>query len=117
HMHLYSNDTSTTEIYPLSLHDALPICSRAFWAYGSGGNSKAIEILLFRGKAWLARRQRWSRELGLPVFEPANHSIRPLPYPRRRSGATAGPASGVQGQAQRDDQQGGRHRQVDQPPG
>src|ERR1039457_5654974 len=27
---VFSNDTATTEIYPLSLHDALPICMRDF---------------------------------------------------------------------------------------
>ena len=26
----FFNDTATTEIYTLSLHDALPICSRVF---------------------------------------------------------------------------------------
>src|ERR1043166_6343767 len=28
----FFNDTATTEIYTLSLHDALPICSRSSWA-------------------------------------------------------------------------------------
>src|SRR2546426_6330427 len=31
----FFNDTATTEIYTLSLHDALPICSRAWKAVGT----------------------------------------------------------------------------------
>src|SRR2546430_9077562 len=30
----FFNDTATTEIYTLSLHDALPICSEALTAFG-----------------------------------------------------------------------------------
>src|SRR3990167_5637432 len=30
-LRLFFNDTATTEIYTLSLHDALPIYPRAFW--------------------------------------------------------------------------------------
>src|ERR1039457_3309366 len=29
----FFNDTATTEIYTLSLHDALPICKVSFWSY------------------------------------------------------------------------------------
>src|SRR2546427_10031677 len=29
----FFNDTATTEIYTLSLHDALPICCRAGWCF------------------------------------------------------------------------------------
>src|SRR2546422_8702102 len=32
----FFNDTATTEIYTLSLHDALPILTRDFAAYSSG---------------------------------------------------------------------------------
>src|SRR5258708_36416692 len=31
HKFFFFNDTATTEIYTLSLHDALPICSRLDW--------------------------------------------------------------------------------------
>src|SRR6266436_9580161 len=41
----FFNDTATTEIYTLSLHDALPICT-APWRCNSG---------------YLRRRQRWHR--------------------------------------------------------
>src|SRR2546427_11479426 len=39
----FFNDTATTEIYTLSLHDALPICSRASRARSrcSGGGPRA----------------------------------------------------------------------------
>src|SRR5216683_7875017 len=37
----FFNDTATTEIYTLSLHDALPIsCSLAHWAMACGANSR-----------------------------------------------------------------------------
>src|SRR5437667_11633882 len=32
----FFNDTATTEIYTLSLHDALPICLRYFFAFSAG---------------------------------------------------------------------------------
>src|ERR1041385_9270976 len=40
---LFFNDTATTEIYTLSLHDALPIS-----AWGSGRNPKALVSLRLR---------------------------------------------------------------------
>src|SRR2546422_2986907 len=36
----FFNDTATTEIYTLSLHDALPICPR--WAAVAGVNSRRL---------------------------------------------------------------------------
>ena len=35
-MRFFFNDTATTEIYTLSLHDALPICNHRRWIYRSG---------------------------------------------------------------------------------
>src|SRR3712207_7517857 len=35
----FFNDTATTEIYTLSLHDALPICIRRRWPTGSTSTS------------------------------------------------------------------------------
>src|SRR6266540_6917199 len=35
----FFNDTATTEIYTLSLHDALPISSSVTWPYTSGSRS------------------------------------------------------------------------------
>src|SRR2546430_10010498 len=34
HLFFFFNDTATTEIYTLSLHDALPICAYVRGAYG-----------------------------------------------------------------------------------
>src|SRR3982750_5056155 len=34
----FFNDTATTEIYTLSLHDALPICMRLAWSRRHGGS-------------------------------------------------------------------------------
>src|SRR5258707_11673599 len=35
YMLFFFNDTATTEIYTLSLHDALPICSPRKWRFGT----------------------------------------------------------------------------------
>src|SRR3989338_5471051 len=50
----FFNETATTEIYPLSLHDALPICSKA----------------------------RWSRTRSSPSGSKSRHSLHPTPGPR-----------------------------------
>src|SRR2546430_3569034 len=34
HIFFFFNDTATTEIYTLSLHDALPICPFVLWSRG-----------------------------------------------------------------------------------
>src|SRR2546427_3464979 len=42
-MFFFFNDTATTEIYTLSLHDALPICGRESWQRERGrGRDTAI---------------------------------------------------------------------------
>src|SRR3712207_8450779 len=43
-MIVFFNDTATTEIYTLSLHDALPICQIA--AASQGPNGAAVQTLL-----------------------------------------------------------------------
>src|SRR2546425_12863758 len=60
----FFNDTATTEIYTLSLHDALPISSGNDW--GCSGATRAREWLLWYA-AWgpfrpsrTSRRQRFS---------------------------------------------------------
>src|SRR2546426_9158789 len=42
----FFNDTATTEIYTLSLHDALPICARAFVELhpGSGEVGQPVDL-------------------------------------------------------------------------
>src|SRR5256885_7020625 len=38
----FFNDTATTEIYTLSLHDALPIFADVFWVSRLGSNAVAV---------------------------------------------------------------------------
>src|SRR5258707_3023525 len=42
---IFFNDTATTEIYTLSLHDALPICHRIPAHSGSGDPSESLHRL------------------------------------------------------------------------
>src|SRR2546430_14880962 len=41
----FFNDTATTEIYTLSLHDALPICRRQAQILEAEGEAKAIDTV------------------------------------------------------------------------
>src|SRR5439155_18494263 len=70
----FSNDTPPTEIYPLSLHDALPISGNTldFRPLDSATNSPGIEQLAWfaaysaannRGVAWAKRSEEHSSEL------------------------------------------------------
>src|SRR6266511_5080527 len=57
----FFNDTATTEIYTLSLHDALPITSRPLLLYAVGrqirhANQTIIKITSTHGKAGRVRR-------------------------------------------------------------
>src|SRR3712207_8962755 len=38
----FFNDTATTEIYTLSLHDALPICARPAQPFGGGADGALV---------------------------------------------------------------------------
>src|SRR6266446_5163007 len=51
----FFNDTATTEIYTLSLHDALPISAGLL--LGFAVNVKYVPLLFV---AWLAVRRRWA---------------------------------------------------------
>src|SRR3712207_7427965 len=47
HAHFFFfNDTATTEIYTLSLHDALPICARALAASPHPGRLRVLDLKL-----------------------------------------------------------------------
>src|SRR5271163_5316092 len=46
----FFNDTATTEIYTLSLHDALPICSRSAAAVVPPGEVTAARSCYFRSE-------------------------------------------------------------------
>src|SRR5574344_2930826 len=45
----FFNDTATTEIYTLSLHDALPICTKS-WRYGVRNKRKQLRISQWRSE-------------------------------------------------------------------
>src|SRR6202040_4439296 len=60
---VFFNDTATTEIYTLSLHDALPIS-----AYGSAGRGSCSVINGRRRRsAWVLRSEEHTSELQSPV--------------------------------------------------
>src|SRR3712207_8158946 len=71
----FFNDTATTEIYTLSLHDALPIC---------GLEQRDAGQPAARGVHVVTQRQ--------PVHRPEHHLLRPvrLARPRRRGGRAGG---------------------------
>src|SRR5256885_17212486 len=60
----FFNDTATTEIYTLSLHDALPICT-------GGGRAGAEEFASGQMHGWIARTQR-SEEHTSELQSPCN---------------------------------------------
>src|SRR2546427_5773209 len=49
----FFNDTATTEIYTLSLHDALPICWRRWRSQASGSRRKSRAS--WAGSAWVSQ--------------------------------------------------------------
>src|SRR3712207_7468306 len=72
----FFNDTATTEIYTLSLHDALPICSRVAWRRVFEGivpvwietpprrfRRSATATCLPSLAAWMARSEEHTSEL------------------------------------------------------
>src|SRR2546429_5276106 len=57
----FFNDTATTEIYTLSLHDALPISSSGSWPHFSSCSSGRPSCLRFRRPSCQAGAPRRSR--------------------------------------------------------
>src|SRR5690348_17533020 len=66
----FFNDTATTEIYTLSLHDALPISSAGWW-----------ELYLCRQQYWPHLGAEQPERGGVQHRQPA----RPGPHPDRKS--------------------------------
>src|SRR5256885_7130733 len=61
----FFNDTATTEIYTLSLHDALPICLAD--AYAQGARDSGAEVRLLRlGELDFDRSEEHTSELQSP---------------------------------------------------
>src|ERR1043166_10042778 len=57
----FFNDTATTEIYSLSLHDALPICWFFAYGTGSGGNRSDAGMPVHENGAGIADRSAGER--------------------------------------------------------
>ena len=53
----YFKDTATTEIYTLSLHDALPICGRRWESAGVGGSWREMA-----GDGRRRQERQWERQ-------------------------------------------------------
>src|SRR3712207_7133392 len=62
----FFNDTATTEIYTLSLHDALPICDPRLISFPITPNADSAASLTSAAK-WLSRDWRWSRSTAMPT--------------------------------------------------
>src|SRR5258708_20442549 len=60
----FFNDTATTEIYTLSLHDALPICAESF--IQTWGNSNSSSRTRPAALSWLVRSEEHTSELQSP---------------------------------------------------
>ena len=54
----FFNDTATTEIYTLSLHDALPICRNEKWAVKEAGALPQQELVSIKSVGAAATRNR-----------------------------------------------------------
>src|SRR3712207_7018869 len=50
YLFFFFNDTATTEIYPLSLHDALPISAPALVVRRAGGRARVSVPALLQGR-------------------------------------------------------------------
>src|SRR5260221_3175875 len=86
----FFNDTATTEIYTLSLHDALPICftemgytasikaAAAPWAYGVERPSTAYQARLYKVALEEAQRHNYVRGVFLWKWFSAEGSADPL---------------------------------------
>src|SRR2546429_1417229 len=59
----FFNDTATTEIYTLSLHDALPISSTSRLGVGSATAAVRARLSASSQKAWPGRQDRKSTRL------------------------------------------------------
>src|SRR6266498_5507155 len=84
----FFNDTATTEIYTLSLHDALPI-SRGGRARSSLGASVRIVC-----PAWQAQREHGAAVRGVGDGEVASVQARVLPRDGEAEAAALGPGPG-----------------------
>src|SRR5439155_13003247 len=67
----FFNDTNTTEIYTLSLHDALPICHQVLVEQGAGlGSSISDTDFGAAGARAVGAEDAWGADLVVKVKEP-----------------------------------------------
>src|SRR6266487_4360903 len=85
----FFNDTATTEIYTLSLHDALPICRRRGRSSGRSGSWPRHTRRCQRRV--LGRSEEHTSELQSPVhlvcrllLEKKKQNIKPIPHRQKR---------------------------------
>src|SRR6266853_2946919 len=78
----FFNDTATTEIYTLSLHDALPICQHVRWldragrAGGTGRAGDAREVEVHQQRLAVRTGDRHARHVrGPPVVSGVDHRV------------------------------------------
>src|SRR2546426_11025693 len=62
-MFFFFNDTATTEIYTLSLHDALPICASRHGPAGCARNAQSPHLSRALGVPELSKEDRKSTRL------------------------------------------------------
>src|SRR2546426_11979902 len=83
----FFNDTATTEIYTLSLHDALPICRECQRGVQAAGRPRMVRVLLessfagaFRGAPALWQLQDRETVHALDTLTLAASELRPEQY-------------------------------------
>src|SRR2546427_9604295 len=74
-MIFFFNDTATTEIYTLSLHDALPISSSPFCSFTERAFSSNTSTLRPRARHWISPRH--TGRIGFPSTKHPQMSVPP----------------------------------------
>src|SRR5437763_14176698 len=66
----FFNDTSTTEIYTLSLHDALPICRSCRWIVSTTSSTSSVTCIRSRSTSLIlcSRSEEHTSELQSPMY-------------------------------------------------
>src|SRR5260221_8539755 len=87
----FFNDTATTEIYTLSLHDALPICRRSLAPHGPDRPLRAPPALPLRSEEHTSELQSHSDLVCRLLLEKKKKKVRiPNDWIKRQSAAIHG---------------------------